>query len=94
MTHVRNAPFQGFTPWGTADHIEQKADGIWWASTPSHGGVWILPEKLAAMPAKHRACSLSKNQWFEEDCAWCAVALTFPQAFSDDEIERAVSTYI
>ena len=94
MTHVRNTPFHGFTPWGGADHVEQKAEGIWFASTPSHGGFWISPERLAAMPAKYRVCSLTNNHWFEEDCAWCAVALTFPEAFSGDEIALAGRTYL
>ena len=94
MTDVRHTPFHGFTPWGPADHVEQKADGIWFASTPSHGGIWIAPERLAIMPAKYKTCSLTNNQWFEEDCAWCAVALTFPEAFSGDEIARAGRTYL
>lgn len=93
MTHIRDTPFQGSTPWGTADHVEQKADGIWWASTPSHGGIWVSPERLAAMPAMYRACSLSKNQWFEEDCAWCAVALAFADVFTGDERAHAERTY-
>ena len=46
------------------------------------------------MPAKYPVCSLTKNQWFEENCAWCAVALTFPEAFCGDEIARAGRTYL
>ena len=71
MTHVRNAPFQGFTPWGTTDHNEQKADGIWWASTPSHGRVWILPERLAAFDDHSlMAWHLGDRAfaWIDDDC--------------------------
>lgn len=67
------------TLWGGRQTRDCIAPGIWWVSTASHGGAWLAPERLAAMPEALRA--VGEGPWFEEDCAWSAVALAFPAEF-------------
>jgi hypothetical protein len=82
-----------WTPWGISDSAEQIAGGITFYSTPSHGGFHLSPERMQAMPEHLRACSYTKNESFEEDCSWCAVALAFPEYFSKEEKQAPLWTY-
>ena len=59
------------TPWGRADFMQEDAPGIWFVSTPSHGGFWLSTERRAQMPAYMR------KTWYEEDCEWSMVAAVF-----------------
>jgi len=83
------------TPWGKPDEVSKVADGIYWISTPSHGGFYVDEARYEAMPEQLKKCSLTKNRFFEEDCAWCAVALAFPDAMDGGfrAPELAASTY-
>jgi hypothetical protein len=76
------------TPWGVSQGApEVLAPGIVSYSTASHGGIWLDPEHLEKVPAAWRGARFSGSQtspWFEEDCDWALVALTFPEAFSAD----------
>lgn len=72
------------TPWGQPDHIEHIAPGIVFFGTPSHGGIWLAPERLAQVPLAWREARFGQtvdSPWFEEDCDWCLAALTFPNEF-------------
>ncbi len=51
------------TPWGRADQVDKFAEGIYCAQTPSHGGIWLSPERQEQLPDGVR-----KRAWFEEDC--------------------------
>ena len=86
-------PFCNSTPWGQAQSVEKQADGIWFASTASHGGFYVATALLRTMPAHLARCSIGRNNWFEEDCAWCAVALAFPAAFPSEQAQ-ARQTYM
>ena len=83
------------TPWGVPDSITELAEGIVSVSTSSHGGYWISDARLTEMPEKYRRCIYleDKPNWFEEDCAWAAVPLTWPQYFSLEIVNRAQKTY-
>ena len=84
------------TPWGIADYIEDIAPGIVLATTPSHGGIWLSTARLDKVPMSWRAARFSgdpNSHWFEEDCDWAMVALTFPAAFTPEHIETARQTY-
>jgi hypothetical protein len=78
------------SPWGKPDSVTQLADGIFEVCCPSHGGIAVRVDLLDRIPARHRdyarrwshAFSWDNYGWFEEDCAWVAVALAFPEAFS------------
>jgi len=82
-----------YSYWGPVQQSETIAEGIIWVSTAGHGGYVLSPERLAEMPAHYRACSFSKDHNFEEDCSWCAVALTWPQYFDAKTLEAAQATY-
>jgi hypothetical protein len=86
------------TPWGIPDTSEEIAPGIVFYSTPSHGGFWLSPERVAAMPKPLRdfvpfgGLQAGPGRWFEEDCDWSVVALAFPQFFKPDDIDAALKT--
>lgn len=63
--------------------------------TASHGGIKVSAGRLAKMhPAlvKMGFAGLGAKGWFEEDASWCAVALAFPDCFSDEVVEAARKT--
>ena len=82
------------TPWGdahTASYYDP-ARKIVHVSTASHGGIGVdlaldMPAHLAAIGE----CD-DKRRWFEEDEAWAAVAIAFPQFFSAAVVEQAKET--
>ncbi len=74
------------TPWGQADQIEQIGEGIYFASTPSHGGYFVPSSLLPAIPEQRQQRALYWSQsrnWYEEDCEWASVALAFPHLFDE-----------
>lgn len=66
------------TPWGEAQNVENIAPGIVFASTESHGGYKLTPERNKAIPAPLR----SSSGWYEEDTEWRQAALFHPEAFA------------
>lgn len=84
------------TPWGSADQRIEVAEGIVRFYTPSHGGYWLSKERVATMPGVLRRATRDLSRcdggWYEEDCEWCFVALSFPQYFSADDLEAADKT--
>lgn len=81
------------TPWGKAETIRHIAEGIHFVATDRHGGFAVSAERLAAMPLELRAISFSRDRFFEEDWAWAAVPLAFPEAFTQDDFRVALRTY-
>ena len=79
--------------WGAVQSHENIAPGIDWVTTAGHGGYVLSLARLLEMPEHYRACSFSGDHNFEEDCAWCAVALTWPQYFNAKTLDAAQSTY-
>lgn len=76
------------TPWGKADHVKEVAPGIWQFGTSGHGGFKLDRERNAMV---HHAWRKAGG-WYEEDCEWARVALTFPEHFTEKECEHATST--
>jgi hypothetical protein len=75
------------TPWGKSDYIKKYTRGIAFLATPGHGG-FRVSKKLALkkIPAEMiRVASINMGNyfWFEEDCAWSVVAISFPEVFPD-----------
>ena len=64
------------TPWGRSDHATEIIRGMWTVSTPSHGGIWLSPERLAAVP-DYLQRSWAGAPWFEEDVDWCIPFVVF-----------------
>jgi hypothetical protein len=92
MTEIIHSPdARRFTtsPWGAVEHVTQLAEGIWQIDTASHGGIFLSDQRMAEMPVERRETKYSKGGWFEEDCDWALVAVTFPDAFKDEHVEIA-----
>lgn len=77
------------SPWGAVQHANHLAAGIWSVDTASHGGIFLSPERLAAMPENYRTKSFAGGAWFEEDCDWALVVDTFPEAFKPEHVALA-----
>lgn len=74
------------TPWGVPDTVTLIAPGITLFQTPSHGGYFLDPDRLALIPlawrlARYPSQATPDSPWFEVDCDWALVALTFPKFF-------------
>ena len=85
------------TPWGPSQYSKQITRGIVLYGTAGHGGIHVSPTMLAKMPEPLRAiggnyCGPGNEGWFEEDCAWCAVALAFPERFEHRDLDCAKRT--
>ena len=79
------------SPWGRVDHHSPIGDlGFHHHSTPGHGGIYVPPSMLAKMPAPYR----NSDGWYEEDCEWAKVALSFPSGISERELDQARKTAI
>ena len=79
------------TPWGMADTVRHLDHGIIAVTTPSHGGYYVPPETRKKMPAP-ALTTWAGPGWYEEDCDWALVALSFPDLFPPAAIEHAKRT--
>ncbi|MGV2104280.1 DUF7007 domain-containing protein [Rhizobium sp. 21-4511-3d] len=66
------------TPWGGSQLAMIYTDGIVSHSTPGHGGFHLSSDRNSLVDASVR----SAGGWYEEDCEWAIVALTFPEIFT------------
>ena len=76
------------TPWGPSQECKSCGDGLVFVSTASHGGFYVFPEMLAQMPEYFRR----NDGWYEEDCEWAMVVISFPSRFSEKETVDASGT--
>lgn len=76
------------TPWGQSQTVETIADGITHVTTASHGGIHLSPERFAQMPPEYQK-TWAGAPWYEEDCDWAKVAVTFPEYFEKHVVENA-----
>ena len=91
-THYRPPVDPLHTPWGRSQSRSEIAPGIVHHETGSHGGMFVSDELLAQIPAPWRAYAAKwtgSENWFEEDVAWAAVAVTFPQHFPTETLTLA-----
>lgn len=76
--HQQQPKVGEMTPWGVAQTIEPIVEGIVFVSTPSHGGLWLGPERVAALPAGYQPFTCPETrQWAEEDIDAPMVACFF-----------------
>lgn len=79
-----------YTPWGKADHVKWIAPGITRVDTSSHGGYKVEPMQEQAIRAKFpNMRPFAGWGWYEEDCDWAYVALTYPNLFPPEAQEAA-----
>jgi hypothetical protein len=69
------------TPWGVSQRMTVYADGVECHSTSSHGGFKLSVSRNCKV---HPSLRL-EGGFYEEDCAWAAVAITFPDLFTGFE---------
>lgn len=77
------------TPWGVSQGATVYAEGVESHSTAGHGGFKLSFQRNRKVHALLRA----EVGWYEEDCAWAIVAITFPDLFTGFErrcAERSV----
>ena len=91
------------TPWGKAQIAYQGIRGVTWYITAGHGGLCISAA-LARARLSPAALALGERYgggyWYEEDCAWSAVAYEYPDwinstrtaptAVTKDEAEKTL----
>lgn len=76
------------TPWGTSQGATTYADGVECHSTAGHGGFKLSASRNRKVHSLLRA----DGGWYEEDCAWAIVAITFPELFTGLERRWAERT--
>jgi hypothetical protein len=76
------------TPWGGSQMAVIYAEGVVAHSTSGHGGFHLSPDRNAKVPPLLR----KDPPWYEEDCEWAIVALTFPDLFTAYERSTAEKT--
>ncbi|MEH6952869.1 hypothetical protein V4R08_16625 (plasmid) [Nitrobacter sp. NHB1] len=69
------------TPWGASQGATVYAAGVISHSTAGHGGFHLD----AAHNAKVHPALRARGGWYEEDCAWAAVAQALPELFTEYE---------
>jgi hypothetical protein len=86
------------TPWGKSDYEKNYGqDGIKFYGTPSHGGFWVpahcrrdmqvpIFDESLRNPRFAKQCA---DGWFEEDCDFNFVIVSFPELFTADEIKAS-----
>lgn len=82
------------TPWGRADSCKNIGLGILSVTTSSHGGYFVPKELLCLVSKEHRDWAKKwsgSEQWYEEDCCWAAVAVSFPHLFPSHALPVAES---
>jgi hypothetical protein len=81
------------TPWGHTQQTETLGEGVVQVFTASHGGIRLSEERQALV---HEAWAIDApdmaSRWYEEDCEWAIVALTFPECFEAADIDAAHKT--
>jgi hypothetical protein len=76
------------SPWGKVNHVSEVAPGIQSCSTPGHGGFKLDRKHNEKVPAPLR----QKSGWYEEDCRYAVVLVTFPEHFSQSQVRGAHKT--
>lgn len=88
-TMTSTAPTTGTrSPWGAIDNAHTLIDGLIVVGTPSHGGVWVSPERRAQMPSSLR---LGSKAWYEEDCEAALVLTAFARELELDAAQRVAN---
>ncbi|SCX31549.1 DUF7007 domain-containing protein [Agrobacterium rosae] len=76
------------TPWGVSHMAVIYADGVVSHMTSCHGGFRLSTDRNAKVHPLLR----KDTPWYEEDCEWAIVAVTFPDLFTTYERSMAEKT--
>jgi hypothetical protein len=89
-TNGQGDSLPAMTPWGVHDYRKQVCLGLWFVSTPSHGGYYVEPQLLPRIPEVFRKATFTRLEaWYEEDVDWAIVAKFIPEAFPPQAQEAA-----
>ena len=70
------------TPWGEVDFSEEVVPGVYEIGTPSHGGLYVAPERNKMVPYAWRKATFNgqgRLGWYEEDGDWIFPYLAFAE---------------
>lgn len=82
-------PHEGMrTPWGRAQSVTPEAEGIYFVSTASHGGVKVRRDLNNRIPSYMRRPA----GWYEEDVEWCLPFVALEAHFLATGTPRAIAT--
>jgi hypothetical protein len=73
------------SPWGAVDHGTRFAEGVFFVSTPSHGGFKLAAVHNLLIPTAFRC----EGGWYEEDVNAAIVVCFMPLLFKPDEVLNA-----
>lgn len=76
------------TPWGGSQMAVIYAEGVVSHSTAGHGGFHLSVDRNAKVHLLLR----KETPWYEEDCEWAIVAISFPELFTGYERSLAEKT--
>lgn len=76
------------TPWGVSQMAVIYACGVVAHSTAGHGGYHLTSDRIAKIHPLLR----KDIPWYEEDCEWAIVAMSFPELFTGYERSMAEKT--
>ena len=76
------------TPWGGSQMAVIYAEGVVAHSTAGHGGFHLSADRNSNVHPLLR----KDTRWYEEDCEWAIVALSFPDLFTGYERSLAEKT--
>ncbi len=80
------------TPWGVANLATERGPGVWFYSTPSHGGFKLSHGSGQRIPERFRTQREGWPDWYEEDCEASIVVAYFPELFTTEERTRALES--
>jgi Domain of unknown function (DUF7007) len=73
------------SPWGAVDHGERLAEGVFFVSTPRHGGFKLAAKHNVLIPAAFRR----EGGWYEEDCDAAIPMFFMPLLFKPEQVLEA-----
>ncbi|AYM14789.1 MULTISPECIES: DUF7007 domain-containing protein [Agrobacterium] len=76
------------TPWGGSQMAVIYAEGVIAHMTAGHGGFHLSADRNAKVHLLLR----KETPWYEEDCEWAIVAISFPELFTGHEHSLAEKT--
>ncbi len=76
------------TPWGPSQGAVRYGEGVVFHTTSGHGGFHLVADRNARVHPLLR----EPGGWYEEDAAWVAVAVAWPDLFTGFERRQAEET--
>ena len=85
------------SPWGQVDYKTEVQEGVFFVSTPGHGGFMVHRSKELSDAAKNHAEVFGNFYCFEEDCMAKIVVWElklFNERTSEEDVKRALVFWV